>query len=80
MILTNNTLKPIYNAPSYRIYANEIADMFNKLANNSYIKINKNSVGTTYPKMISSSLKKDISYVIKYDLRKSALDWLKELE
>ena len=45
-----------------------------------FIPINKNSVGTTYPKMISSSLKKDISYVIKYDLRKSALDWLKELE
>ena len=80
MILTNNTLKPIYNAPSYRIYANEIADMFNKLANSSYIKINKNSSGATYPKMISSSLKKDINYSIKYDLKKSVLDWLKELK
>ena len=80
MILTDNTLKPIYNVPSYRIYSNEIADMFNKLTNISYIKINKNSSGATYPIMISSSLKKDINYSIKYDLRKSVLDWLRELE
>ena len=72
-------LKNIYNAPSYRTYADQIANHFNKHTNTSNVKINNIGSGTTYPKMQANSFQKDIKYSLKYTLEKSIKDWINEL-
>ena len=76
---TNAKLKYIYNCPSYRTNAKKISDSFNSENNGQYINLKNIGTGATYPIMKSNLIKNDIKFSLKYNLKKTVIDWLTEL-
>jgi len=76
MINTKIKLKKIYNCPSLRTNAKELANEFNKFYNNNNLKIISNTKGATYPIMNGDIIKNDINFKINYSIKKLVKDWL----
>ena len=75
IINSNKKLNYIYNCPSYRTNAKNLADNFNKNINKKIIFIRNIGKGSTYPIMNSNLIKNDIKFNLKYNLKKTVSDW-----
>ena len=79
VINSNKKLNYIYNCPSYRTNAKNLADTFNKYYNKKIISIKNIGKGSTYPIMNSNLIKNDIKFNLKFNLSKTISDWIEIL-